>query len=178
MGLPLPKGRDPDSTLCPTTLMQDEIGWEAALHGCWAIGWAEAQQRHYESFDRKNTGKRWPSALIQKLWDVSWKMWEHRNAVLTDTENGLLLKKLNEEIETEYALGFERFPSDMRYYIQRPLPDMLEAEEMEKRAWLLRTQTARDLPRTQEEREEDQLRQQQRWFANWIGSTTTERHFR
>jgi hypothetical protein len=30
---------------------------------------------------------RWTSALIQKIWQVAWDQWEHRNAILNDSEN-------------------------------------------------------------------------------------------
>ena len=62
-------------------------------------------------------GEVWVRKTILQLWEFARDMWEHRNAVLTDTEKGLLLKKLNEEIEQEKALGLERFPKDMKHYL-------------------------------------------------------------
>ena len=33
--------------------------------------WSDAQKRYFESLSKRNTGKRWITAIIQKLWDVS-----------------------------------------------------------------------------------------------------------
>jgi hypothetical protein len=31
-------------------------------------------------------GKRWAIALIQKLWDTAWDLWEQRNGILHEQE--------------------------------------------------------------------------------------------
>ena len=36
-----------------------------------AKGWSDAQQRYFESLGKQNTGERWLTAIIQKLWEVS-----------------------------------------------------------------------------------------------------------
>jgi len=46
---------------------QDTIGWEAAFHGCWSCGWAEAQEQHFKFLQTKKSGRRWLAALITKL---------------------------------------------------------------------------------------------------------------
>jgi hypothetical protein len=46
------------------------------------VGWSEVQHRYYEFLDSRRTGLRWLTALIQKLWDVAWDMWDHRNRAL------------------------------------------------------------------------------------------------
>jgi len=35
----------------------------------------------------RKTGKRWLTALIQKMWKVAWDLWEHRNGVRHEQEN-------------------------------------------------------------------------------------------
>jgi hypothetical protein len=63
---------------------QDAIGWQSFLEGRPSVGWSEVQHRYYEFLDSRRTGLRWLTALIQKLWDVAWDMWDHRNRVLHD----------------------------------------------------------------------------------------------
>ena len=41
--------------------------------------WRVAQQRYYVNETSKEKIKRWVSKLIQKLWEVSWGMWEFQN---------------------------------------------------------------------------------------------------
>ena len=54
---------------------QDGIGWQALLEGAPAKGWSDAQQRYYDALGKRNTGERWLTAIIQKLWDVAWDLW-------------------------------------------------------------------------------------------------------
>jgi hypothetical protein len=61
---------------------QDEIGWQSLLEGRPSLGWSEVQQRYYEWLGSRRSGLRWLTALIQKLWDIAWDMWDNRNRVL------------------------------------------------------------------------------------------------
>ena len=67
---------------------QNTIGWQAMMDGSLAQGWQSSQQRYYEYIRSKKTGLRWTSALIRKLWQIAWDMWEHRNGILHDKEFG------------------------------------------------------------------------------------------
>ncbi len=64
---------------------QDKLGWYNFLMGCISLHWKAVQQRYYEWLGNRNTGKKWATALIQKVWDVSWDMWDHRNDVRLNT---------------------------------------------------------------------------------------------
>jgi hypothetical protein len=74
--------------LSTVVLNQNEIGWQAFIEGCPSHGWQSSQQQYYEFLCSRITGLRWLSALIHKLWQVAWDMWEHRNGVLHDKEQG------------------------------------------------------------------------------------------
>jgi hypothetical protein len=58
---------------------QDTVGWRNFLEGGILHEWAAKQQENYDWMQKRNTGKRWISTLIKKLWEISWNMWEHRN---------------------------------------------------------------------------------------------------
>ena len=73
-----------------TIVLQDLIGWEAALTGCWAKGWAAAQQDYYQSRRQQKTGKRWLTEVIKKFWQVSWDQWLHCNPKLHDKDQGII----------------------------------------------------------------------------------------
>ena len=36
--------------------------------------WKEIQQQHYKTLGMTNTGKRWATELIKKLWAISWDL--------------------------------------------------------------------------------------------------------
>ena len=51
--------------------------------------------------------------MIKKFWQVSWDQWLHRNPKLHDKDQGLIAQQINDEIHTEFALGFDGFPRDL-----------------------------------------------------------------
>ncbi len=57
---------------------QDLVGWRVFLEGGILHDWAAKQQEYYDWLQKRNTGKRWITTLIKKLWQISWNMWEHR----------------------------------------------------------------------------------------------------
>ena len=64
---------------------QDRIGWEHFLLGRISTKIRDYQQRHYEHQNSKKTGSAWCSKLINQLWLMLWKMWEHRNHINNST---------------------------------------------------------------------------------------------
>lgn len=65
---------------------QDDIGWTNLIERCMDIGWIEVQAMYYKAIGSQRSGSRWTVAVIKKLWDVAWDMWEQRNGFLHDAE--------------------------------------------------------------------------------------------
>ena len=63
------------------------------MEGCILKNWAAKQQEYYTWLQRHNTGKRWTTTLIKKLWEILWNMWEHRNGELTNPESPASLRE-------------------------------------------------------------------------------------
>ena len=85
---------------------QEHIGWNKVLEGWLAKDWREIQQRYYQLIRSRKTGKRWVTALIQKLWEIAWDLWEHRNGVLHERENAITRSmglQLNQRISRVYV---------------------------------------------------------------------------
>ena len=158
------------STIQDLLNKQDAIGWEAAFRGCWSCGWAEAQDQHFKSLQSKKSGRRWLAALITKLWQVAWDMWEHRNGILTDQEQGQLAQLLKREIQQEYSRGFQSLPSDLRRSTQIPMEQLLERSLKQQQTWLGRIQDGRNFGEAEEQQARRQVRAQQRFMANWSAS--------
>jgi len=73
---------------------QDLVGWHAFLEGCILKDWAAKQQSYYDWLQWKNTGKRWTTTLIKKLWEISWDMcWEQRNGELKNPASPAQLRE-------------------------------------------------------------------------------------
>jgi hypothetical protein len=62
-------------------LQQDVIGWHQFFLGRIAINFAETQEAYLRSLQKRRTGLRWTQALINKMWAVSWDLWEYRNGI-------------------------------------------------------------------------------------------------
>jgi hypothetical protein len=66
---------------------QDDIGWDRFMFGNISVLWQEIQAQYFQEIGKQKSGLRWTSALIQKIWQVAWDQWEHRNAILHNPEN-------------------------------------------------------------------------------------------
>ena len=73
---------------------QDAIGWTNLLEGCIATGWTEAQSAYYQMIHSKRSGLQWTVAIITKLWDVAWDLWEQRNGFLHARDNQEILHNM------------------------------------------------------------------------------------
>jgi hypothetical protein len=68
--------------------LQDTIGGRKffGIHKEWEI----KQSNYYKLTNSRRSCKRWTIALITKLWDVAWDLWEHRNEVYHQNSNHAL----------------------------------------------------------------------------------------
>ena len=127
---------------------QAEIGWKNFLFGFVALEWQQSQQEYYLSISSRRTGKRWVSALIRKLWDIAWDIWDHRNSQIhkpgkldeyEDTE------LLDADIRTEFALGpppnctFRYRP----HYRYNNVDEVLDLSNIQRFLWLKKSKLIR-----------------------------------
>ena len=83
-------------------MYQATIGPRSFGEGLLSLHWRVAQQRHYVNEASKEKSKRWVSKLIQKIWEVSWGMWEFRNNDIhtnAETRRDIYAKGIFKEIE-------------------------------------------------------------------------------
>ncbi len=119
-------------------LTQDIIGWKAFLEGGVLHAWAAKQQDYYDWLNKKNTGKRWITTLIKKLWQISWNMWEHRNG---EDKNPASLASLREHarldalIATDYTDQTFLSQRDRRWF-RRPKELIFTESLTYKEQWL------------------------------------------
>jgi hypothetical protein len=73
-----------------------------------AIEWAGVQEAHFIWLSCRNTGKRWATSLIVKLWEVAWDLWDHRNQIKFNLEMAQDLARKESillAVCSEYAFG-------------------------------------------------------------------------
>jgi hypothetical protein len=151
---------------------QDAIGWQSFLEGRPSVGWSEVQHRYYEFLDSRRTGLRWLTALIQKLWDVAWDMWDHRNRVLRPGTFG----RTRPTDSSRFATGSVGLAREAKLLFSG-LQSLLQRLPAYQTAWLIRIQAAR----ARAERRDGQRQAHQRDTFNperlgmqrWLGTTNT-----
>jgi hypothetical protein len=57
------------------------------MFGNISVLWQQIQAQYFREIGKQNSGLWWTSALIQNIWKVAWYQWEHRNAILHNSEN-------------------------------------------------------------------------------------------
>jgi hypothetical protein len=68
-----------------------------------SVRWQAVQQQYFEWRKRRNTGKAWVRALIQKVLEITWDMWDHRNDVRWKRK----IEYLNGSITEEFKFGMD-----------------------------------------------------------------------
>jgi hypothetical protein len=154
---------------------QDEVGWQSLLEGRPSLGWSEVQQRYYEWIGSRRSGLRWLTALIQKLWDIAWDMWDNRNRVLHEQEHSVARDLQIQQITAEFDMGPSGLAPAAQVHFLRGLPSLLRQQPAYQTAWLIRIQAAR----ARAERRHGRRQEQQRYTFNserlgmqrWLGTT-------
>ena len=149
-----------------TVDQQTRIGWQGLMEHFPASGWAETQQRYFEWLGSRKTGKRWMAALISKLWDIAWDMWDHRNDVVHRTGNDKDSIKLNKEIREELRTGHARLPADAQLVFRRGRSLLTAAPDV-RRAWLMRIRAARKTRQSRDRRRRSEGDKQ--IMYSWLG---------
>jgi hypothetical protein len=120
------------------------------LEGFPAISWQTTQQIYFSRIGSSRSSKRWIIALIQKLWEVAWNMWEHRNGILHDKEQSIILQCLNNTIREEFQKGGEGLPAEARALLKQGCGAVLAKSAEVKQQWIARLQLARSRVSTEQ----------------------------
>lgn len=148
---------------------QNRIGWEAFLEGRPAIGWQLAQERHYRSIPRcMKTGRRWITALIKKLWDTAWSLWDHRNRILHDSEMSVARQELTNRIREQFDLGTAQLPRSVRQLFTNGFDGITSRSTAQQKAWLRRVSIARDRVQGRIDEAHENLRAERQFMRRYF----------
>ena len=147
---------------------QNEIGWHNFLFGLVAKEWAILQQKEYERQGSRRTGKRWVTALIRKLWDISWDMWMLRNRAL---HTGDKVEEFNDPetlenaVRSAFDMGEPRpCPRHLRpWFRYNAVAEILSKTAYEQRRWISTVRTIRaNMAETYRQTDVQQMRRNMR----------------
>ena len=160
-------------------LEQDTIGWYSFLMGKVSIRWQAVQQKYFEWLKRRNTGKAWVKALILKVWQISWSMWDHRNDVRLNTtspSDRRAIEDFNRKIREEFSLGLDGIGHRDQHWFAKPLAHVLEYDKEHKAQWLASVDLARYRFTYRAEFAASSISQQRETMEAWLGQIRTHAH--
>jgi len=149
---------------------QRRIGWDRMLDGWLTRGWRDHQEKIWKNAKSRKSCLRWAAALIQKLWDVSWDMWDHRNKELyagSEIQQQITHSLVDDRIKALYAGGAQQLPRDALKFLRQPLATVLQYPLASKQIWLDAVNTAQQQRRRHEH---GRYLGEQRFMATWLAS--------
>jgi hypothetical protein len=153
-------------------LEQHSLGWYNFTMGKVSVRWQDVQQQYYLWLKRRNTGKAWVTALIRKVWEISWTMWDHRNDVRTSTlspTNKKAIEDLNRRITAEFSHGTNGLGPRDQHWLEKPLRHVIGYDQEHKAQWLASIDLARERFSNRRELTASSLRQQRDTMEAWLG---------
>jgi hypothetical protein len=147
---------------------QDGVGWQALLEGTPATGWRDVQERYLQFIGSRRSGERWLSAVIQKLWDVAWDQWNHRNGILHDKDNSVIRSLQEEQIRKQFAQGWTTVTRDAKTLFRDGLDKTLELSAELQAGWLIRVEAARSRFLRQQDEQANTYSRERQALARWL----------
>jgi len=92
---------------------QANIGWERILDGWLLQYWQVQQEQAWSQIRSRKSSLQWTMALIQKLWDISWNMWDHWNKELhsgRQAQQQIIHSAVNDQIVVAYTGRAQQLP--------------------------------------------------------------------
>ena len=126
---------------------QLRLGWDRILYGVWSASWETIQQQHFENIGSKKSATVWFSLLQQKLWMITFHLWEHRNTVLHTTLHSIHpseIVAINDEITQEVQVGLAGLPTTQRYLFHGTSQSKLSWTVSMKIQWLNSIRSSRN----------------------------------
>jgi hypothetical protein len=127
----------------PAFEAQTGIGWKNFFEGMMSQEWQEVQKFYFTRIGSKRSPKRWTSALIRKLWQIAWDLWEHRNGFVHEREAGLVSEQINRHIQEEFQKGFQDLDTNTKILFHARAGAICKKPLEIRLQWLKRVQTAR-----------------------------------
>jgi Zn-finger nucleic acid-binding protein len=131
----------------PALEAQTNMGWKNFFEGFLAVEWQQVQARHFSRIGSKKSTKRWASALIRKLWQVAWDLWEHRNGFVHERDAGLLSEQINRAIQEEFLKGTHNLDTSTKALFRVGFPAVVNKPLEIRVQWVKRVQLAREILR-------------------------------
>jgi hypothetical protein len=155
---------------------QDAIGWTNLLEGCMANGWTEAQNLYNRMIGSRRSGFRWTVAIIKKLWDIAWDLWEQRNGYLHDREYQETLNNMagiDAEIRFQFRQGYTHLPRRAWYLFDGSVEDLLMTSLHYRQQWLDSITAAQAMANERQAHQDQGMAASRRLMRAWLDGHQT-----
>jgi len=133
---------------------QDEIGWRRFVEGMIVTELRQVQQDYVVDNGLFKTSKWWAEEEIIKLLEIVHGQWLYRNIQVRDKVTGLKAtlhkEDIQNQIETQQAIGFEGFLEEDAFLGECNLGDLGSTSGRNEMYWLLAIKAAREARRIEE----------------------------
>jgi hypothetical protein len=120
--------------------LQDTIGKKPFFEGWIHSDWETAQHLYYSAINSQRSGKRWTIALITKLWDVAWDLWDFCNAVyhqITNKASEVDTKALDRQMQDlSHSLTYTGLLTKDCHLTTIPIDRLLLLPRIQKVEWI------------------------------------------
>jgi hypothetical protein len=125
---------------------QENIGWVNFFEGFIIQDWQDLQQHYYSSIRSLRTGRRWHQAVLKRLWDIAWKLWEQRNSAMHEAKNRDTGEsdRINKKIEDLYMKLQDRTTAADNYLFTMSLQRLKSKGLIYKKEWIAQANNALD----------------------------------
>ena len=127
---------------------QQEIGWSQFIEGFWTKKLLQSQTQHHHDNKIIKSPKLLISQLQRKVWHIAWRMWEHRNLFLHDTNYSFHpqeIKAIDTDIKSEWERGLDALPQQYVTLFNGTLERKLGIPHRDKLKWLATIWALREL---------------------------------
>ena len=126
---------------------QLKMGWYHFMCGLQTKEMVDLQQAYFIKMKSQKSGTRWAATVTTKMWNILIQIWQHRCAILHNTNaihqlSGL--EQLHTAIIAEYALGQGDLPGPYSSFFHTPLSFLLNKGVNSQKRWFFINRTARE----------------------------------
>ncbi len=142
------------------------------LLGRLSTKWMDAQQKYLESIGKRTTGKWWTVAIISKLWDIAWDMWQHRNHVIHNTlhpKKQLEMELLGLQVNEWYEQGPEELLIRDRNLFQKSVETILKGTGNEQEQWVTSVRLAHQRAAAAKATRDASMINERALMETWLG---------
>lgn len=110
-------------------------------------------------------------AVIKKLWDVAWDLWEQRNGFLHDAEYRATLHNtasLDSEIRFHFWQGASHLPQWVQYLFEGSLSELLTTSVRHRQKWLKSVVAARAMANERQALQDQSLAASRQLMRAWL----------